>query len=409
MIKYRLILLGVLLLKLGSVFTDCTEQEDQNRRNTIQWFIRKAQDSFTCLDVYLGIDNLINSGNQQLLINNETDNYKVPLDSSKCLIIISNKLTEVDAVLKLGYSPSLVIILQQDVSNHLNHLDLRRLTIFSKCLSTFTYWDLHKQKFSGVWSTYYSTVVFDKSQDLTHQDSFYNQKIRVGYNEIPVFFSLINDNSDSQTQEGLWLRTFTDKYKLQPLFINANYSMGGKDPDTGDWLGIIGMVRYDEVDLAVGSLGTDPEINEFLSPSPQLGESYASWVTRYPGQVSPAYNILKVFDKYTWTGILVSMIFATAVLLFLSNLIKSLGFEQPDNVLIALLPLSLLNAEGMPDWFLFNNKRLLSGSLLVLIWALASTLLTFAFSCNLMAIVLSPATGVPLDTSSEIVERKMVS
>ena len=70
-----------------------------------------------------------------------------------------------------------------------------------------------------------------------------------------------------------------DKYKLQPLFINANYSMGGKDPDTGDWLGIIGMVsifyiwlksadiwktllkvRYDEVDLAVGSLGTDPEM-----------------------------------------------------------------------------------------------------------------------------------------------------
>ena len=33
-----------------------------------------------------------------------------------------------------------------------------------------------------------------------------------------------------------------DKYKLQPIFINANYLMGGKDPDTGDWLGIIGMV-----------------------------------------------------------------------------------------------------------------------------------------------------------------------
>ena len=43
MIKYRLILLGVLLLKLGSVFTDCTEQEDQNRRNTIQWFIRNTK------------------------------------------------------------------------------------------------------------------------------------------------------------------------------------------------------------------------------------------------------------------------------------------------------------------------------------------------------------------------------
>ncbi|XP_023348346.1 uncharacterized protein LOC111717060, partial [Eurytemora carolleeae] len=167
------------------------------------------------------------------------------------------------------------------------------------------------------------------------------------------------------------------------------------------------MVRYDEVDLAIGNLATDPEINEYTSPSPQIIATHAVWVTRFPGKISSAYNILKVFDIFTWIAILISLIFATIVLLFLSNLLKTLGFNQPDHVMIALLPLSLLNAEGMPDWFLFHNKRILSGSVLVLTWALASTLLTFAFSSNLRAIVLSPATGVPLEKSSEIVERGM--
>ena len=30
---------------------------------------------------------------------------------------------------------------------------------------------------------------------------------------------------------------------------------------------------------------------------------------------------------------------------------------QPDNVSVALMPLSLLNAEPMPDWFLVSTKR----------------------------------------------------
>ena len=41
--KYHLILLGALLLNLGPVIADCTKEEDQNTRNTIQWFIRNLQ------------------------------------------------------------------------------------------------------------------------------------------------------------------------------------------------------------------------------------------------------------------------------------------------------------------------------------------------------------------------------
>ena len=43
---YHMILLGVLLLNLGSVLADCTEEQDKNTRNTIQWFIRNNYQLF---------------------------------------------------------------------------------------------------------------------------------------------------------------------------------------------------------------------------------------------------------------------------------------------------------------------------------------------------------------------------
>ncbi|XP_023334439.1 uncharacterized protein LOC111705957, partial [Eurytemora carolleeae] len=167
------------------------------------------------------------------------------------------------------------------------------------------------------------------------------------------------------------------------------------------------MIGYNEVDLGVPSLGITPEINKFVDPSFYYPVALPSWTTKSPGKWPPAYNILKVFDIYAWSAILVSLVCATIVLLFLSNVIKSLGFNQPDNVLIALLPLSLLNAEGMPDWFLFNRNRVYSGSILILTWALASTLLTFAFASNIRAILLAQSTEIPVETSAEIVERNM--
>jgi len=45
--------------------------------------------------------------------------------------------------------------------------------------SELNYRDLHKQKFTGVWSTYYSDVVLSRSQDFSQiPDSFYDKLIR---------------------------------------------------------------------------------------------------------------------------------------------------------------------------------------------------------------------------------------
>jgi len=44
---------------------------------------------------------------------------------------------------------------------------------------------------------------------------------RVGFNEFPGIFSLIDNNSDSHTFEGLLLRTFTGSIKISKLRQNV--------------------------------------------------------------------------------------------------------------------------------------------------------------------------------------------
>ncbi|XP_023332894.1 uncharacterized protein LOC111704780 [Eurytemora carolleeae] len=131
------------------------------------------------------------------------------------------------------------------------------------------------------------------------------------------------------------------------------------------------------------------------------------WVSKYPGKRSPVDNIIKVFDRYTWFALLGSLALTSLVLFVIVNVLRSLGFKQPDNVLVLLAPFSILNAEPMPEWFLISNKRVYSGSILMMTFALFSTLVIFAFSSNLRAILLSPNYEVPIDTSRQIAEKKM--
>lgn len=49
--KYYLILLGELFLNLGSVLAECTKEQDENTRNTIQWFIRESLTTYIFLKI----------------------------------------------------------------------------------------------------------------------------------------------------------------------------------------------------------------------------------------------------------------------------------------------------------------------------------------------------------------------
>ena len=58
------------------------------------------------------------------------------------------------------------------------HKALRMVYKVTSKTSFLNFRDLHQQKFTGVWSTFYSDVVFNKKQDSSLQDSYFYQKIR---------------------------------------------------------------------------------------------------------------------------------------------------------------------------------------------------------------------------------------
>ncbi|XP_023326038.1 glutamate receptor U1 isoform X2 [Eurytemora carolleeae] len=200
----------------------------------------------------------------------------------------------------------------------------------------------------------------------------------------------------------------SEKYQLQTIFKNGYDAPGTFNPRTGKWQGVIGMVGYDEVDLGVGAYARTVERSTFVEFTFVLHTpEYNGWVTKYPEKTAASENLSKVFDKYTWIAILISVISTSIAMLVVSKVLKNLGFKQPDSVIVSLIAFSLLNAEGMPDWFLISKKRVYSGSIMLMTWALACSLLTFGFSSNLRAILLSPSYEPFMDSSFQIAERGM--
>ena len=84
---------------------------------------------------------------------------------------------------------------------------------------------------------------------------------------------------------------------ITPHWINANYTWGSLNYTTGQWSGAVGLIQRDEADYAIwGFAGTYPR-SEVAAFSP--GTSYAPyhWLTRYPLELSPIWNLLSLFTK----------------------------------------------------------------------------------------------------------------
>ncbi len=84
---------------------------------------------------------------------------------------------------------------------------------------------------------------------------------------------------------------------ITPNWFNANYTWGTRNITTGQWSGAVGMIQRDEADYAIfGFSGTYPR-SKVAAFSP--GTNYAPyyWLTRYPVELSPTWNLLGLFTK----------------------------------------------------------------------------------------------------------------
>ena len=83
---------------------------------------------------------------------------------------------------------------------------------------------------------------------------------------------------------------------IKPQWINANYTWGTLNYTTGQWSGAVGLIQRDEADLALSFIVTYPR-----SKVAAISQGYEyvpfHWLTRYPLELPPTWNLLGLFTK----------------------------------------------------------------------------------------------------------------
>ena len=90
---------------------------------------------------------------------------------------------------------------------------------------------------------------------------------------------------------------FFENYNITPHWINANGDAGLLNSTTGQWSGTVGMIQRDEADFALyGFTGTygRSKVAAFSSGT-NFSPNY--WLTRYPLELPPTWNLLGLFTK----------------------------------------------------------------------------------------------------------------
>ena len=84
---------------------------------------------------------------------------------------------------------------------------------------------------------------------------------------------------------------------IKPIWLNANYSWGSLNYTTGQWSGAVGMIQRDEADYAICCFaGTYPR-SKVAAFSPGIEFVPYHWLTRYPLELPPTWNLLGLFTK----------------------------------------------------------------------------------------------------------------
>ena len=84
---------------------------------------------------------------------------------------------------------------------------------------------------------------------------------------------------------------------IQPIWLNANYTWGTLNYTTGQWSGAVGMIQRDEADYAIFGFAGTYSRSKVAAFSPGIDYTSFHWLTRYPLELPPTWNLLGLFTK----------------------------------------------------------------------------------------------------------------
>ena len=91
-------------------------------------------------------------------------------------------------------------------------------------------------------------------------------------------------------------RAFFETNNIKPIWLNCNYTWGSLNYTTGQWSGAVGMIQRDEADYAICCFAGTYPMSKVAAFSPTFYAPY-HWLTRYPLEHPPTWNLLGLFTK----------------------------------------------------------------------------------------------------------------
>ena len=90
---------------------------------------------------------------------------------------------------------------------------------------------------------------------------------------------------------------FFESNNIKPHWFNSNFTWGRLNQSTGKWDGGVGMIQRDEVDYAIFDYAGTYGRSKVASIAPGQDHKTHHWLTRYPKQLSPTWNLLGLLTK----------------------------------------------------------------------------------------------------------------
>ena len=92
-------------------------------------------------------------------------------------------------------------------------------------------------------------------------------------------------------------KAFFETNNIKPNWCNANYTWGTLNYTTGQWSGAVGMIQRDEADYAIFAFSGTYARSKVAAFSPGIDYKPKYWLTRYPLELPPIWNLLGLFTK----------------------------------------------------------------------------------------------------------------
>ena len=132
-------------------------------------------------------------------------------------------------------------------------------------------------------------VAYNNDQDIFEINNVTGEMVRY---PVEPYVSYIPVSREWETQAD-----FFKYHNITPHWINANFSWGTLNETTGQATGALGMIQRNEADYALRGFAVTYGRSKVAAFSPGRMFIPYYWLTRYPLELPPTWNLLRLFTK----------------------------------------------------------------------------------------------------------------